>query len=240
MATFSVANFLSEVNTRGVARSNRFEVILTAPPCVTGPSRGRGAIKPLNASDRLVSMFCDQASFPQTRIRTSQQQIFGPPSYHPQNAEYGGDNFSLQFFLDADMTIKNFFDSWVDGVVNRSTGEVYFQDNYLCQGLTVTQLNQSNNPVYRIKFEDLFPIAVNPIQLDYSMDSVSKLNVTFSYRRWYTVYIEPLAADPPTKTQPTAKRPVKRKPKGRPAGPDDKFVLNYQGAQSNREVEDAA
>jgi hypothetical protein len=208
MATFSVANFLSEVNNRGLARADRFEVVITAPPCC------RGATKFLLAGDRLVSLFCDQASLPQSRIRTSQQQIFGPPSFHPQSAEYGGDNFSLQFFLDADMTIKNFFDTWVDGIVNRSTGEVYFQDNYLCQGLTVTQLNQANTPVYRIKFEDLFPIAVNPVQLDYSMGSVNKLNVTFSYRRWYPVSIEPAAVPPATKTKapPTNnKQPPKKK-----------------------------
>ena len=200
MADFNVANFLSEVNNRGLARADRFEVTITAPPCC------RGTTKFLLAGDRLVSMFCDQASLPQSRIRTAQQQIFGPPSYHPQGADYGGDNFSLQFFMDADMTIKNFFDTWIDGIVNRSTGEVYFQDNYLCQGMTVTQLNQENKPVYRVKFEDLFPIAVNPIQLDYSMASVNKLNVTFSYRRWYPVSVAPPPAPAPTKAAPQSNK----------------------------------
>jgi hypothetical protein len=199
MANFSVANFLSEVNNRGLARSDRFEVILTAPPCVKG-------------DDRLVSLFCDQASLPQTRIRTSQQQIFGPPSFHPQGAEYGGDSFSLQFFLDANMSIKQFFDKWVDGIVNRSTGEVYFQDNYLCQGLTVTQLNQENKPMYRVKFEDLFPTAVNPVQLDYGLASVNKLNVTFSYRRWY-----PVSVDPPVQAEPSKAAPQTSKKRQNPA-----------------------
>lgn len=193
MSTFSIENFHAEVRTRGMSRANRFEVLITAPACVK------------NSSDRLVSLYCDQASLPQTRIRTSQQQIFGPPSFHPQNAEYGGDNISFQFYLDADMQIKRFFDSWMDGIVNRRTGEVYFQDNYLCQGLTVAQLNQRDQETYKIKFEDLFPISVAPIQLDHGSNTVNRLNVTFTYRRWYEVDITSPVTPAPSKSTPQAK-----------------------------------
>jgi len=176
MSTFSIENFRAEVRTRGMSRANRFEVIITTPPCCRG----------LVAVDgKLVSLFCDQASLPQTRIRTAQQQIFGPPSFHPQSAEYGGDNISFQFYLDADMHIKTFFDTWVDGIVDRRSGEVSFQERYMCQGMTVSQLNQRDEIVYGVRFEDLFPIAVAPIQLDQGSNTVNKLNVTFTYRRWY-------------------------------------------------------
>lgn len=192
MSTFSIENFRSEVRSRGLSKANRFEVVLTAPPCVA----------PDNS--RLVSLFCDQASLPQTRIRISQQQIFGPPSFHPQGADYGGDNFSLQFLLDSDMTIKKFFDSWVDGIVNRRTGEVSFQQNYICQNLTVAQLDQRDRETYKVKFEDVFHIAVAPIQLDYASNSANKLTVTFTYRRWYTADTSPVPAPVVTKSSPQA------------------------------------
>ena len=44
--------------------------------------------------------------------------------------------------------------------------------------------------MYGVKFIDLFPIAVNPVQLDHNQaNAVSRLTVTFAYRRWVEVTV---------------------------------------------------
>lgn len=174
MANFSLENFRAEVLNRGLAKANRFEVVIVPPKCV----RSLGDV-------RVVSMMAENCSLPQTRIITSQQRIFGPPTQHPQSADYGGDNMSIQFYLDRNMTVKKFFDAWVDGTVDRTKNTVYYQDNYLSQNMTISQLDEEDRVTYQVKFLDLFPIAVNPVQLDHNQsNAISRLNVTFAYRRW--------------------------------------------------------
>lgn len=132
-----------------------------------------------------LSLYCEQANLPMTRIITSRQFIFGAPSYHPIGADYGGESFSLVFLVDGQMQVKQYFDIWVDGIVNRSSGVAYYQENYMSHGMTVAQLDENDNEVYKIKFSDVFPISVNPMQLDYGQNNVAhKLSVSFSYRRW--------------------------------------------------------
>jgi hypothetical protein len=186
MSTFSLSNFQAEVAARGMAKINRFEVEIVAPPAVAGFSDGK-----------LVSLMCETAMLPPTRIQTSQQRLFGPPSLHPQFADYGGDNMSLQFYLDGRMEVKKFFDRWVDSIVSRRGGTVNYQSEYLCNKMTVKQLNEADNVIYSVQFTDVFPTAVNPVQLDLNQgNTVGRLNVTFAYRRWFETALPTPTAPP--------------------------------------------
>jgi hypothetical protein len=62
---------------------------------------------------------------------------------------------------------------------------VHYPENYMCQGLTITQLDEDDRAHYTAVFEDVFPIAINPISLGYDMtNQVTKMSVTLCYRRW--------------------------------------------------------
>lgn len=199
-AEYGLNDILSEVATRGMAKPNRYEVLITTPPCVQNYSVNEavslqntgGRYRTQNTISRRIgarlSVFCESAQLPPTRLITTRQQIFGPPSFHPIGADYGGDNLSLTFALDKWYTVKEFFDIWVDGIINRDSGTASYQADYLCQGLTISQLDEEDRMHYRVIFEDVFPIAVNPIQLGYDMtNQVTKMSVTFCYRRWRNI-----------------------------------------------------
>lgn len=199
VAKFNLGDFMGEVLARGMAKPNRYEVVILPPPCtlnyntdlsLSQNSTSGAYTTQKNLGTRVparVSVFCEQAQLPPTRIITSQQRIFGPPSFHPQAADYGGDSFSLTFALDKWYTVKEFFDIWIDGVVSREDNTAYYQSNYLTT-MTVSQLDEEDRTHYTASFEDVFPIAVNPIQLGADMNNqVSKLVVTFCYRRWRSV-----------------------------------------------------
>ena len=171
-ATNNITNFLAEVRNKGLSRPNRFEVSIQNPPCVTNKNWGQK-----------VNMFCDQAIFPQTRIITSRQQIFGPPEFLPVGVDYGGDNLSLQFLVDREMQVKQYFDSWMDGIVNRTTYTTNYKQNYITN-IVIKQLDEADNVTYQVKVEDVFPVVVNVLNLDHNMgNNVHKLNVTFNFRR---------------------------------------------------------
>jgi hypothetical protein len=51
--------------------------------------------------------------------------------------------------------------------------------------MTISQLDEADRRHYTAVFEDVFPTAINPIQLGYDMtNQVTKMSVTFCYRRW--------------------------------------------------------
>lgn len=217
-ATYTLEDMMAEVATRGMAKPNRYEVLITAPPCVQNYrvdetlslQKTGGRYRTQNTiSSRIgarLSVFCESASLPPTRIITSRQQIFGPPSFHPIGADYGGDNISLTFALDKWYTVKEFFDLWVDGIVDRFNGTVSYQSDYLSQSLTVSQLDEEDRRHYSAVFEDAFPIAVNPIQLGNDMgNQVTKMSVTFCYRRWRSL------------TQTVAQKPLTDRTKQEPS-----------------------
>lgn len=196
MANFSLSNFQAEVAARGMAKLNRFEVQIVPPPAVAGFSDGK-----------LVSLMCDAAVLPPTRIQTSAQRIFGPASFHPQFADYGGENLTLQFLMDGPMMVKRFFDRWVDSIVNRAGGTVSYQSNYLCNKMTISQLNEQDQATYAVEFVDAFPVAVNPVNLDFNQSNqVGRLSVTFNYRRWF----EKAVSAPQRETPPAGQNRLNR------------------------------
>jgi hypothetical protein len=176
---WSVENFLAQVSNGGLAKPNRFEVSIAVPRCMSDAALGQK-----------VSMYCDQAVLPYTRILTSRQQIFGPPSFHPVGVEYNGEGISLQFYLDREMNVKRFFDRWVDGIVNRTTHTTNYQRNYLTP-ITISQLDESDTITYQVQLIDAFPVTVQALQLDSSgSNQVHRLSVNFNFRRWVENAVE--------------------------------------------------
>lgn len=247
-----INDFLSQMRFRNMAKPARFEVVITPPPCVLNYkvneavsnkySGGRyttqhslGAQLPTR-----ISVFCKQASIPGSRLITSRQQIFGPPSYHPVGADYGGDSFSLTFMLDMWYTVREFFDVWMDGIVDRESGTVQYQDNYLCQGMTVTQLDESDRAHYTAKFEDAYPIAINPTQLDYGMvNQVSEMTVTFTYRRWRSISMTTAEKPAFTRSQTERGKPQPKSPPTRSTSERLRGVT-FTGIQTGTASDDSA
>jgi hypothetical protein len=239
-AQYGLSDIMAEISDRGMAKPNRYEVNFTVPACVQQFSVDEslslnttgGRYRTQNSiSSRIgarLSVFCEQVSLPPTRIITTRQQIFGPPSFHPIGADYGGDNLSMTFALDKWYTVKEFFDIWVDGVVVRTgrfTGCVHYPENYMCQGLTITQLDEDDRAHYTAVFEDVFPIAINPISLGYDMtNQVTKMSVTLCYRRWRSMSMT-TSNQPPSDTPRTQQVAGSRNSRG---------TANNNRADSNR------
>jgi hypothetical protein len=171
MSYFKLANFREEVLNGGMAKSHRFEVAVYAPPFLGG------------GIEKLSSLFAEGTQLPQTRLNVSPMRMFGPPRYLPHYAEYGGDNLSINFYLDRSMEVKRFFDRWIDGVIDRKSNLAYYYSNYI-SSIEIAQLDEQDKVTYAVKLIDAYPIAVNPVQLDSGNIGVSRLNVTFTYKKW--------------------------------------------------------
>lgn len=175
-STWSLENFLSQVGSRGLAKPNRFEVSITTPPCVQDIETAR-----------TVSMFCDQAYLPMYRILTSRQQLFGTPSFHPVGLDVGGENASMQFYVDREMKVKRYFDSWVQGIIDPVTFTAKYRENYVTD-ILISQLDEQDDVMYCVKLIDAWPMNVNALTLDQTAaNTVHKLTVSFVYKRWEVI-----------------------------------------------------
>ena len=175
MSNFSISNFISEVNSRGLARPSRFEVFILPPP-------GLGA---LTGSGRFVSLMCESASLPAMSVSTKPFRIYGASYQRPVSSEFNGDGITLSFYIDNQMEVKSFFDAWMFKVVNPNSFNVSYQQEYVSQ-IKIAQLDEQNTESYSVYLEDAFPRAVNMLDLNMgATNQVHKLNVTFAYRRWF-------------------------------------------------------
>jgi hypothetical protein len=201
-ASFKVNDFLSTAYA-GLSRPNRFEINMGTPPCIKEHNS--------DSHRRMVNIMCKTAYLPQTRVITSRNQYFSSPIYRPVGVDYGGDNLSLVFYVDSDMIVKTYFDEWVDGIVDRLTGITRYPEFYQTNleihqlkpgkvleqttnvnGSRVRTENSKDDVVYTAKFEDVFPVSVNPLTLDQGNNNVvHELSVTFNYRRWTWSSVDP-------------------------------------------------
>jgi len=177
-ANFSIEDFRSAIFTDSLARTNRFEVLITTAP---------KAYKFRDNNNWNLSLYCEMASLPPINISTKSFKIFGPTYQRPFGAEYGGEGISFTFHVDRDMKVKTFFDDWAALVVDPRTGTVGWQDEYVTE-LYIRQLDEQENVTYEVKLLEAFPRSVNLLELNNSsQNQTHRLNVLFGYRTWESV-----------------------------------------------------
>jgi len=158
----------------------------------------------------------------------------------PYSSEYGGEGLPITFHVDRDMTVKRFFDQWMEGIVvggSQSTFAVNYQNNYTCD-IQIKQLDEQENIVYGITLIEAFPRYMNILELsNSSQNETHKLSVTFAYRYWKSLdngtsaptasrpsggslapllSITNIPAGPKVVQQPSDRNSVIKKPRGNP------------------------
>jgi hypothetical protein len=180
MATFSLKNFQTQVRTSGLARQDRFEVIINLPTILTDAG--------FTTESKLLSLFCESTNLPTQTIGVRTQKIQGPGYQRPVSVDYGGDGIPMTFLLDQGMNLKAMFDYWMGKIVDPKQYFIHYQNTYVTQ-IQISQLDQKDNVKYSIVLEDAFPRAVAALDMSSSsQNQAHKLNVTFAYRRWHAVH----------------------------------------------------
>ena len=175
MSYFNISNFQTQIRTRGVAKPNRFEVLIPLPVALTA----------VLDYPQLVTLFCESTSLPVRNINVKQQRIQGPAYQRPMNVDYGGDNIAMSFVVDREMDIKGFFDAWMNIIINPNEYYVHYQGTYATT-IRISQLDEYNKETYAVVLEDAFPRSVSMLDLNSSTQNSShRLNVSFAYRKWW-------------------------------------------------------
>lgn len=159
----------------GLARTNRFEVVITPPPGLAGYDKKIG---------ELVSMYAEQASIPLLNIFTKSYKVFGPTQQRPITAEYGGEGIPITFHVDRNMVVRKFFEDWMHIIIDSKTFTVGYQRDYITN-VVIRQLDEQDNITQEVTLLEAFPRNLNLMDLNNSSSNQThRLNVLFAYRYW--------------------------------------------------------
>ena len=188
----SLERFISEVKTRGLARTNLFSVEIPTPACITGA---------VGSVPRLINLFCQSASFPPTNIGVRDLKISGPTYKRPYNIDYGGEGISLTFLIDRKMELKSYLDVWMNKIIDPYEYNTHYdeKETKYTTDITIRQITEVSPPYaeyefvqesvdksddYFVKLREAFPRNISLIELDTTAQNAThKLTVNFAYRK---------------------------------------------------------
>tara|TARA_B100000929_G_C15466737_1_gene406443 strand:- start:599 stop:1360 length:762 start_codon:yes stop_codon:yes gene_type:complete len=172
-----ISAVIGQFNT-GFAKPNLFEVDIT-----------RVGVKKENQAK--FRMGCFQAQLPGTNIATTDPRdiAFRSSAYQKIYSDV-----ILGFYCSGDLKELNFFQDWMNDIVDPVTNHIGYYRNYI-SSVKIKQLGQKDfdankfetNPKERIvatwTLHEAYPKTIDPVQLDYgTTDTVMVMNVSMTYQ----------------------------------------------------------
>ena len=193
--SFNIGRFRAEVSgADSVLPTHSFLVVFSPMPWAIQKF-------PVSAGnlDSILTMRCDNVVLPSINLLQEQnirRYGFGPV----ENVAYGvnvGD-FTLQFIVDKNAFVVQFFEEWLNKIVNRDSFgganinnalaggrrpyEIAYKDTYACSSINVFVYDRSQNNVMEYNIYDAFPTGIQSMNMSWSEENtLMKLNITFSF-----------------------------------------------------------
>jgi hypothetical protein len=165
--------FYSNLFATGIAKPNRFEVLVIPPP---------GSPVSLNSAAllRQFSLTCEGVDIPSQSLATFEAKINGLPVIPmPYQLNYGN-IVTLTFKLSSDYRERNAMLVWQSLVHRPGRGFSYY--NEYVGTILVRPLDLQGNPVQEFVFRNCFPSVINDIQYNWASNNENiKQTVAFSF-----------------------------------------------------------
>jgi hypothetical protein len=190
-------NFLSEVRSQILPRSDRFEVVFNLPSALQNHKRGI----------RLASLFCEEATIPGLAASISAVRIGQWTEYRTSNVDFLGSEYVFTFLVDAKWELRSLFESWIDLTSNLNSKEVAYQDDV--KGSVIIKALQTSEVVSSVwKLHDVTPKILNITPMSWGNTGYLRTSLSVSSTYWTKELIEaaPLQI-PETIARPTKKLP---------------------------------
>lgn len=204
---FSLNDFRSDINRRGVLHSHSFEATFRKPDCLSA----------LVAPSETLSIRCESASIPGVTLATAE----GPPrlGVGPNEAQPYGvtfDDITLSFLVDRKSEIYRYFYSWFNYIVNTSSNgnaesnyEVGYRKKFMTE-IEVTLFDSSHKPIQKVTMRRAYPKSISAVDLNWdAQGTLVKLSIPFAYKFYDIKFFEPNNDNP----RGSAPRPIAQPPK---------------------------
>ena len=217
--SFSPNLFLSNIKGKdGLARPNRYEVILPIPEYIGNAINNSIIEKILNLPNsafseiseaignalgqkndaqksanpgmtRYLALQCETAELPGKTIQTEDVKIYGPIFKVPYQTQYA--ETSLTFLCTNEFYERKLFDRWMEAIMPTDTNNLRFpkgQNSRYLTQITITQFDDVVKQIYAVNLIDAFPIGVAAQPLSWAEEGFHRLTIQFAYQRFETIY----------------------------------------------------
>lgn len=181
--TGSLHSFISEVKNGGLMKTTHFAVSISMPLDKDNRALIKGNFASASALRKYI-MFCDSVNLPGTSLSSVDVTAYGETRESPTQRIY--DPVSMSFYVDNEMNIKKFFDSWFNSIINPITRNHNYYKNYTTN-IDILVYDSEHNEKYKVTLHEAYPKSVSDISLSYSGDGLMKLAVSLQYR-YYTIF----------------------------------------------------
>jgi hypothetical protein len=175
-----IRDFITQVKTEGISRTNRYKVEFRTPNNVNPDSLQK------------VLLFCDQVQLPGVSYASTPIRTFGELRESPYDRLF--ETCNLSFYVDTNMKVKRLFDSWINSIQNPISRNFNYYSEYTTDiKIEVQDINDKTR--YRLDLHECYPKSIGAIQLDYASKEVMKINVVMQYRNWSSTGTEQLPSN---------------------------------------------
>ena len=174
----SLTGFIAEVKNGGLAKSSKYTVMISKPIALNQTGFA------FNADLNKYILFCDGASLPSTTMASGDTSVFGETRESPTQRSYG--ELNLSFYVDIDLQIKLFFDSWMNTIINPVSRTHGYYNDYIAN-IEIIVYGFKDDPRYKMTLFECYPKHIGEIALGYDVQTLMKLPVGIQYK-YYTVF----------------------------------------------------
>ena len=168
-------NFLSEIRSQHTPRADRFEVLFNLPGRLSG-----------SVNARQISLYCEEAQIPGLAATNLPIKIGPWTEYRTQNLEYLSTDIAFTFILDEQWRVREAFEEWIALSANPVNKEVRFYNDYVAN-LTVRSLGVNNDILAEWEIVDAAPKLINLTPVSWGSNSLLRMSVSMSAKRWYKI-----------------------------------------------------
>lgn len=195
------------VNKNGLAKTNRFEVVIDLPEKIKRKMQDNNntassaftnnelfkVIKKFIGTSREtiigLNAMCEMVEFPGRTFATGETKYNGDMS----KTAYGAIYMDMQttFKVTRDMHEKNLFDEWSNLIIDEKTHHLSYKDEYVCPRFIINQLDTEDQVVHTIELVDAFPLSISPMESNQeAQNSLHKLTVSWSFSKYKNLNVE--------------------------------------------------
>lgn len=172
-------DFIAEIKTQGLARTNRFLVQLSPP----------GADP---AAVRKTLLFCEKAALPGINYATTQVRTFGELRETPYDKLF--DPITLTFHVDRHFIVKSIFDDWMNLIQNPVTRTFNYYNRYTTD-IVIQVQDLEDKATYEVCLYEAYPKSMTMINLDAESKDTMRVDVMFQYKYWIGAPVAQIAND---------------------------------------------
>lgn len=167
---------ISELKTKvpNVVLGNRYKVILE------NPGNGGNVLETIFGLDN-ISYYCPTVSLPGVTLATIDRLIYGESRkiVHSRTSS----DLSIDFLFDGEGKNREFFEKWTNLIHNKKSNFVSYYDDYI-SNLTIEVLDETNEPIARIKVNEAYPVSIAEMDLSYSAEDFMTIKTNWNYHTY--------------------------------------------------------